>query len=116
VSGGDWWDVADRPLAETIHVLDQLEEVERIDRLVAKGERLEMGYLMNAAFAGGEKGRPHPLQEANRRYVAELRRPVTAASVQALQDEKAAVADLLRAIREANARKDAGEPVPAEVS
>jgi hypothetical protein len=50
-----------------------LEDVERIDRLIEKGERLEMGFVFNAA-QGGEKGKTHPLEKMNRDYLAELRR------------------------------------------
>jgi hypothetical protein len=62
-----------QPFEVTLRSLLALEDMERIDRLVQKGERIEQGFIFNAA-QGGEKGKVHPLERINRDYLAELRR------------------------------------------
>jgi hypothetical protein len=88
-----------------------LEDVERIDGLLAEGDALVQAFRVNAAFA-----KPSTLEAEWRRYKARLRRKPLVGMGAPGDEERAAVRELLAAIAEANARKDAGEPVPAEVT
>lgn len=112
--GPDWVSVYTQPFEVTLMQLMALEDVERIDGLVERGQRLDNAFLMNAAFAGGAKGKPHPLTEANRKYLAELRRAPRVATRQ--EQDREAMRDLLLAIAEANAAQATGAAPPAEVT
>lgn len=56
------------PYHETLYALMQLEDVERIEGLVQKGDRIE-----DAAWVGYAVGEPKRLRRAYRDYQAELR-------------------------------------------
>lgn len=52
--GRDWFDQAAQPLCRTLYTLDRLEEVERIEGLVAEGQAITAALRTNLAFADGK--------------------------------------------------------------
>lgn len=112
MTGGNWYAVAAEPLADTILVLDRLEEVERIDALEDEGEEIRRAFRVNYAFA-----KPSILEQEHRAYKQKIARPLAEeGGYRASDDEKRALRELMEAIRDANARRDAGDPAPSEVS
>jgi len=59
--------VYQQPYEVTVRAFLALEDVERIEQLVAEGRRIDHAYLMNAAFADGKR-----LQDRNRAFKASL--------------------------------------------
>jgi hypothetical protein len=67
--GRDWWAQYREPLHRTLIAFDRLDEVERIERLVAEGHDLDRAYLHNKAVNA-----PPELEKSYREWQGKLRR------------------------------------------